>query len=369
MMGLYQRRKHPVRTYSGGMKRRLEIARGLLHHPKVLFLDEPTTGLDPQTRAAIWDYVLRLRDEVGVTVFMTTRYLDEAEHCDRIAIIDLTKDKKENRLVCRKMHTGCVHGLIGGIFVETPANRGVPKSLSTLKYKAYARIKEMILNCELQPGEILSEVTLAKVIGTSRTPVREALSMLAQEGLVKSMLRRGVFVAEVSASDAQEILEVREALESYAAALSTQSLAEEELEKLRKLLEEMKEAHRRSDYRMYHMLDIEFHHVILRAAGNHRLLSVVEGLNEQMYRLRLVNSSLPHRMERSVVEHEAILRALESRDRAAAKRAVATHIANVRSTVLECLRQDRRERKLGRVSVGPGDDSFKGHEKKGMDRE
>jgi ABC-2 type transport system ATP-binding protein len=77
-----------VRTYSGGMKRRLEIARGLLHHPAVLFLDEPTIGLDPQTRRHIWEYLLKLRQQAGVTMFMTTHYMDEAEHCDRIAVID-----------------------------------------------------------------------------------------------------------------------------------------------------------------------------------------------------------------------------------------------------------------------------------------
>jgi ABC-2 type transport system ATP-binding protein len=88
IVGLADRRHSLVRTFSGGMKRRLEIARGLLHHPKVLFLDEPTVGLDPQTRNAIWEHVRTLRDEVGVTVFMTTHYMDEAENCDRIAIID-----------------------------------------------------------------------------------------------------------------------------------------------------------------------------------------------------------------------------------------------------------------------------------------
>jgi ABC-2 type transport system ATP-binding protein len=88
IVGLTDRRHALVRTFSGGMKRRLEIARGLLHHPKVLFLDEPTVGLDPQTRNAIWEHVRRLRDEVGITVFMTTHYMDEAENCDRIAIID-----------------------------------------------------------------------------------------------------------------------------------------------------------------------------------------------------------------------------------------------------------------------------------------
>src|SRR5207245_2042606 len=87
-VGLTERRKAIVRTYSGGMKRRLEIARGLLHHPKILFLDEPTSGLDPQTRNAMWEHVRKLRDAIGITVFMTTHYLDEAENCDRIAIID-----------------------------------------------------------------------------------------------------------------------------------------------------------------------------------------------------------------------------------------------------------------------------------------
>lgn len=88
MVDLWDRRASLVRTFSGGMKRRLEIARGLLHHPKVLFLDEPTLGLDPQTRNAIWQHVRKLRDEVGTTVFMTTHYMDEAENCDHIAIID-----------------------------------------------------------------------------------------------------------------------------------------------------------------------------------------------------------------------------------------------------------------------------------------
>jgi ABC-2 type transport system ATP-binding protein len=77
-----------VREYSGGMKRRLEIARGLLHHPHILFLDEPTLGLDPQTRHRIWRHVLELRRREGLTIFLTTHYMDEAENCDRIAIID-----------------------------------------------------------------------------------------------------------------------------------------------------------------------------------------------------------------------------------------------------------------------------------------
>ncbi|MHB1762677.1 MAG: ATP-binding cassette domain-containing protein [Acidimicrobiales bacterium] len=88
MVGLWERRSALVRTFSGGMKRRLEIARGLLHSPRVLFLDEPTVGLDPQTRSHIWNYIDDLRKRETITMFLTTHYMDEAEHCDRIAIID-----------------------------------------------------------------------------------------------------------------------------------------------------------------------------------------------------------------------------------------------------------------------------------------
>jgi ABC-2 type transport system ATP-binding protein len=88
MVDLSDRRKSLVSTYSGGMRRRLEIARGLLHSPAVLFLDEPTVGLDPQTRSSIWRYVHDLRRREDVTIFLTTHYMDEAENCDRIAIMD-----------------------------------------------------------------------------------------------------------------------------------------------------------------------------------------------------------------------------------------------------------------------------------------
>ncbi len=88
MMQLTERASSQVKTFSGGMKRRLEVARGMLHQPQILFLDEPTLGLDPQTRKSIWTHLNELRSQKGVTIFMTTHYMDEAEYCDRIAIID-----------------------------------------------------------------------------------------------------------------------------------------------------------------------------------------------------------------------------------------------------------------------------------------
>jgi ABC-2 type transport system ATP-binding protein len=91
MVGLWERRASRVATFSGGMKRRLEIARGLLHSPRVLFLDEPTVGLDPQTRSSIWGYIRELKAREDITIFLTTHYMDEAEYCDRIAIMDRGK--------------------------------------------------------------------------------------------------------------------------------------------------------------------------------------------------------------------------------------------------------------------------------------
>lgn len=91
MVELWERRRGMVKTFSGGMKRRLEVARGLIHYPKVLFLDEPTLGLDPQSRNRLWEFIMDLRRREGITIFLTTHYMDEAEYADRIAIMDYGK--------------------------------------------------------------------------------------------------------------------------------------------------------------------------------------------------------------------------------------------------------------------------------------
>ncbi|TAN38108.1 MAG: ATP-binding cassette domain-containing protein [Nitrospirae bacterium] len=89
--GLTDRADDLVKKFSGGMKRRLEVARGLIHQPKVLFLDEPTLGLDPQSRSNLWEFITELPGKHGVTIFMTTHYMEEAEVCNKIAIIDKGK--------------------------------------------------------------------------------------------------------------------------------------------------------------------------------------------------------------------------------------------------------------------------------------
>lgn len=107
MVDLWDRKDEYVKNFSGGMKRRLEIARGLLHHPKVFFLDEPTIGLDPQTRNHMWAYIKELNKKEGVTVFFTTHYMEEAQNvANRIAIVDHGKIVAEGSVDELKLQTG-----------------------------------------------------------------------------------------------------------------------------------------------------------------------------------------------------------------------------------------------------------------------
>jgi len=165
MVELWDKRHSAVRTYSGGMKRRLELARGLLHHPKVLFLDEPTLGLDPQTRNRMWEYILELRRLEGTTIFLTTHYMDEADKADRIAIIDYGKliamDTSER---LKKMVGKDI------ISVKTDDNDKAAEEIG-LRYQIEARHDEDGLCFEVANGEEFLPIFLkefsTKIVGVS----------------------------------------------------------------------------------------------------------------------------------------------------------------------------------------------------------
>lgn len=138
-VGLYERKDDTVKKFSGGMKRRLEVARSIIHQPKVLFLDEPTLGLDPQSRSNLWEFISDLPKRHGVTIFMTTHYMEEAEICSRIAIID------NGKLIVQGSPDD-LKKMIGGdvIYLKTTDNT-----------KAIDKIKEdMSLNADEKNGEI-----------------------------------------------------------------------------------------------------------------------------------------------------------------------------------------------------------------------
>ncbi|MDD4924427.1 MAG: ATP-binding cassette domain-containing protein [Dehalococcoidales bacterium] len=155
LVELSERRKSKVSTFSGGMKRRLELARGLLHNPRVLFLDEPTQGLDPQNRRHIWDHINNLRRKNNLTIFLTTHYMDEAENCDRITIID------HGRIIAMDTPEK-LKDSVGGDHVRLKAEDNIPAA-EELKMK-YG-ISPVIDNDEITFNIAQGEKFLPKLIG------------------------------------------------------------------------------------------------------------------------------------------------------------------------------------------------------------
>ena len=147
MVELWDRRGGSVRTFSGGMKRRLEIARGLLHHPRVLFLDEPTIGLDPQTRRHIWDYLLRLREAEDLTIFLTTQYLDEAEFANRIAIID------RGEIVALDSPDGLKRSIGGDLITFTTPNAEAGLAAVRERYGAEPTLRDGTIRFHVATGD------------------------------------------------------------------------------------------------------------------------------------------------------------------------------------------------------------------------
>jgi ABC-2 type transport system ATP-binding protein len=147
MVGLRERANDLVATYSGGMRRRLEIARGLIHSPEVLFLDEPTIGLDPQSRRAVWDLLEALRKESEITISLTTHYMDEAEQlCDRIAIVD------HGKIIALDTPSGLKRMVEGADRVELEIEGDGASVATLLKQEPYLREVEHNGNGKLTLG-------------------------------------------------------------------------------------------------------------------------------------------------------------------------------------------------------------------------
>ncbi len=161
LVDLTDRRKKKVRTFSGGMKRRLEVALGLLHNPRVLFLDEPTLGLDPQTRRHIWDYVLALRQQSNLTIFLTTHYMDEAENCDRISIID------QGRIVALDTPDKLKDALGGDVVTLKAQNNNAAVQELKEKYGLSPIIQNETITFSTPQGEKF----LPKLIGSFQSPL------------------------------------------------------------------------------------------------------------------------------------------------------------------------------------------------------
>lgn len=212
-------------------------------------------------------------------------------------------------------------------------------SYQPLRETVCEALRDAIRRGILEPGERLMEVQLAEELGISRTPVREAIRKLEQEGYVIMLPRRGTYVSSVSVHDVKEIFEIRTALESLAAVLATLRIEPDELEKLRALLTEI-EGHieRKDSMEKIVETDIKFHGLLYQVSRNDRLVAIISNLMEQLARFRTLSMSYPGRLQETLKEHRAMVEAIAAGDEDAARDAAERHMEQAEETLLKAMR-------------------------------
>jgi DNA-binding GntR family transcriptional regulator len=200
---------------------------------------------------------------------------------------------------------------------------------STLTGRVYSSIKQAILSLELKPGSPLVEDELARQLGTSKTPVRDALITLERDGLVIKIPYKGTYVTEVALQDATDIFEIRSVLEGLAARRAVRAFSPRELDDLAGVLAEAAAARVRGDFELASQNGARFHKAIHARADNQRILPILEKLDEQLERLRRLSDRVEGRLEKSGREHQEILEALKLGDPEKAEQAMRAHLESV----------------------------------------
>ncbi len=200
-------------------------------------------------------------------------------------------------------------------------------------------LRDAIKRGILEPGERLMEVQLAEELGISRTPVREAIRKLEQEGYVIMMPRRGTYVSSISVRDVKEIFEIRSALETLAAVLATIRIEPEELDRLRALLTEIEGHIKNNDMDKIVATDVEFHGLLYQVSRNERLVAIISNLMEQLARFRTLSMSYPGRLQETLAEHRAMVEAIAAGDVDAARDAAERHMEQAEETLLKTMRK------------------------------
>ena len=206
-----------------------------------------------------------------------------------------------------------------------------------LRDVVFQTLRQAILRGKLQPGERLMEIHLAQQLGVSRTPVREAIRMLEQEGLVIMIPRKGAIVAEITKSDLEDVLEVRAALEELAVKKACRNISQEQLQELKKAAGKFAASLQKEDLLACAQADVAFHEIISAATENRRLIQILNNIREQIYRYRLENLKDKSSHANLVEEHTAICRALEERSEEKASEAVRVHIEHQKISIMESL--------------------------------
>ncbi len=207
---------------------------------------------------------------------------------------------------------------------------------TNLRDQTYDIIKNMIILREIEPGKKINEEHIAKEIQVSRTPIREALCRLENEGIVKIIPRRGAFVSDLNETNVREILLIREVLEGLVVRLAVENMDAKTLEKLRKALDKVSiipEEDR--DLINYTRSEVDFHALLLSASNNQMLKNMMEIVNAHLQIIRLRTVVIPERAQKTVKEHLQILNAIENEDADSAEQLMRKHVRSVREVALK----------------------------------
>ena len=197
-----------------------------------------------------------------------------------------------------------------------------------LRDVVFNTLREAILKGDLKPGERLMELQLASKLGVSRTPIREAIRMLEQEGLAVTTPRKGAEVAKMTLKAMEDVLEIRDALDELAVRIACQKISDEQLKQLEDMKELFEKSTQTGNVKKIAEADVTFHDVIYEATGNPKLVTLLNNLREQVYRYRVEYIKDPKNYPTLIAEHEAILESLKNRDVKNAVEAMHVHVAN-----------------------------------------
>ena len=208
-----------------------------------------------------------------------------------------------------------------------------------LRDVVFNTLREAILKGDLKPGERLMELQLASKLGVSRTPIREAIRMLEQEGLAVTTPRKGAEVAKMTLKDMEDVLEIRDALDELAVRIACQKISDEQLKQLEDMKELFEKSTQTGNVKKIAEADVTFHDVIYEATGNPKLVTLLNNLREQVYRYRVEYIKDPKNYPTLIAEHEAILESLKNRDVKNAVEAMHVHVANQAEAVKTVLQE------------------------------
>ena len=230
---------------------------------------------------------------------------------------------------------------------ENKAAIANPEEYMPLREVVFMTLRRQILRGELKPGERLMEISLANKLGVSRTPIREAIRKLENEGLVEMLPRRGAHVAEITRQELNDVLEIRRSLEELAIRKACSYMTEKDIRELRETEESFAILVARKDADLVKLgqADERFHEIIYQGTNNRRLVQILNNLREQMYRFRVEYLKDTEIREVLVREHDSIVKALENRDEEEAVKVMGLHIDNQFRTINRALDSRNPEEK------------------------